>query len=122
MAICVQGVIPEFNEPIILRLDAGGNAQYISTPELLRETAALGTWKFVSRDQEGVKIELVTVIYIRDEFCGELYEDPELLDCIIYGGGTVSVNRDGELQGPYGFSFAPSADPDNVINLGIFTL
>lgn len=117
-----QGFIPEFNEPIVLRLDADGNAQYITTPELLRETAALGTWKFVSRGKEEAEIELVTVIYIRDEFCGVLYEEPGLLDCMIYGGGTLSVTRDGKLSGSYGFSFAPSADPDNVINLGIFTL
>ena len=98
-----QGFIPEFNEPIVLRLDADGNAQYITTPELLRETAALGTWKFVSRGKEEAEIELVTVIYIRDEFCGVLYEEPGLLDCMIYGGGTLSVTRDGKLSGSYGF-------------------
>ena len=67
-----QGIIPLFDEPITLRLEQDGNAQYITTPELHRETTALGSWKLLSRRRQVDTLELVTIAYIRDGFCDEL--------------------------------------------------
>ena len=80
--------------------------------------AAVGSWKRVSKVGDVDDIEFAVVVYIQaDQFCSEGF------GCVVFGGGTLSINRDGGMEGEIGFSFR-LADDDTAptSHFGIFPM
>ena len=107
--------LTENKEPITIRLGADGNLTYITTPELIKETAAVGSWELVSKADGIDEIDFAAVIYIQAKFCKQIFG---VLDCVGFVGGTLSIDQDGEVMGTMGFSVRRADNTGDTINFG----
>ena len=105
-------------EPITFRLGGDGTLAYITTSELFKETAALGSWSRVSRSGGVDVIEFATVAYIQTEIPNFCKDDI----CVVFGGGTVTIDQDGNMIGTGEFSYRTAGSAEDPVLLDTFTM
>ena len=105
-------------EPITIRLEVDGTLAYITTPELFKETAAFGSWKRVSKSGGVDVIEFATVVYIQTEIPNFCKADI----CVVFGGGTVSIDQEGNMTGTGGFSYRTAGSAEDPFPFDTFTM